>query len=423
MNKVLQIKRLIHNRLPSPGEKCIVLLTGARQTGKTTSAKFLYSGLNNYNMDSIEYRHQLMEVPSRQWGTVVGNAVLDEVQKQPELLEKVKYAYDAEEISFSVLLGSAQILLMKSVRETLAGRVLIYELWPLTYTELLNHYHSDAGPPLFAGLADTENVQALLAAQPSSIISPALDVYKETEEYMLKWGGMPGIMSLSEKRKMDWLRSYNLSYLERDLSDLARLNDLMPFRKFHQLSALRSSQLLSYSEIANDAGISVVTARQYFEYLKISYQVFFLAPFSQNLTSTVVKTPKIYWTDIGLWRMLTGQTGKVTGPVFENFVIAEIMKLISALDLKAELTYYRTRSGLEIDALLSTPRGIMGFEIKARERTVPKDASGLRKIGKALGKKWLGGIIVYRGNKIENLGSGIWAVPSYRLLGCVPVSL
>jgi predicted AAA+ superfamily ATPase len=414
----IQINRFINARLPNPTAKRIVLITGARQTGKTTSAKHRYAKLPYFNLDSLEYRIQLSEVSSFEWGRSVGNAVIDEVQKLPQALEKVKYAFDEGAIDFSVLLGSAQVLLMKQVRESLAGRVYIYELWPLTLAELVHGASGKALPvPLLFQALEENDIAGVLKEQSPHMPGEGRQRRIEAESHLLQWGGMPGLLPVEkEKDRRDWLRSYNLSYLERDLADLSRMDDLDPFRKFHTLSALRSACLLSYTSLANDAGVSVPTVRKYLEYLRISYQAFLLPSFSRNITSTVVKTPKVYWSDIGLMRQLAGATGPVDGRIFENHCIAELFKYVRTTSSNVEMYFYRTRSGLEVDCLLKTPKGIAGLEIKSRERVTPSDASRLHAVGAALGKEWMGGIVVYRGDAITDLGNGIWAVPSWRLL-------
>jgi predicted AAA+ superfamily ATPase len=208
-----------------------------------------------------------------------------------------------------------------------------------------------------------------------------------------------------------------MTYLERDLGDLTRLNDLTPFRKFHQLAALRSGGLLVYSELARDAGISVETARRYLEYLRISYQAFLLPPFTRNLTSSLVKTPKLYWSDSGLWRQLTGRADEMSGGIFETYVVGEIVKYVRTIGLEVKPYFYRTRSGMEVDLLLQTSRGLLGIEIKAREQAVPSDATNLLRLEQSAGGgEWLGGLVVYRGTRIHVLRPKVYAVPSWRLL-------
>jgi predicted AAA+ superfamily ATPase len=167
---------------------------------------------------------------------------------------------------------------------------------------------------------------------------------------------MPALLPLSADERRKWLQSYETTYLERDLGDLARLADLMPFRQFQRLCALRTGQLLSYSELARDAGVAVSTTRRYVEYLRLSYQALLLPPYATNLTSAVVKTPKVYWGDLGLWRQLTRFYGPPTGAMFETMVVTEIHKWVRTAERGVEMAFYRTRSGLEVDLMLTTPR-------------------------------------------------------------------
>ena len=420
MGENLQKHRWLSRSLPNHNTRRLVILTGARQTGKTTLAQQIYSDLYYINCDAPENREMLREIHSANWGKSVGNAVIDEAQKEPSVFEKIKFAYDGHQISFSILLGSSQILLLKRIRESLAGRVFIYELWPLMMSELVREGPLDQNKhvPLISHIINGKNkIGNILKDLPSVTMGETEAKLKHTQDYLLKWGGMPELLHLAENERQEWLRSYEYTYLERDLSDLARLDDLYPFRKFQRLSALRSSQILTYSELGRDAGISVDTARRYLEYLRLSYQTFLLQPFYENLTSSVVKSPKIYWVDIGLLRELSGFTGEVTGPIFETMVIGEIYKWAKTTKEKAELFYYRTRSGLEVDLVIKTPYGIIGLEVKNKTSIVKKDYRAMCEIGKKLGERWLGGILVYNGNSINQLDEpNIWAVPARRLL-------
>ncbi|NBB79623.1 MAG: DUF4143 domain-containing protein [Verrucomicrobia bacterium] len=394
------------------------MLTGARQTGKTTLVRALYTGLPYFNLDAIEYREQLAAVSSFEWSDTVGAAVLDEVQKEPALLDKVKFAYDAGELGFSALLGSAQILLLKRVKESLAGRVFVYELFPLMLSELAAGTTPLKVPLLGRLLADRLPLE-VLQAEPKVFLGRADDDLRRAEQHLLEWGGMPGLLALEVSRRPQWLKSYEATYLQRDLGDLARLDDLKPFRRFQQLAALRSGQMLSFSELGRDAGIAVETARRYLEYLRLSYQAFLLQPFSENLTSQVVKTPKIFWADCGLLRSLTGRdaSAPVDGHFFESYCAAEIVKYLRSLQLNAQVFYYRTRSGLEIDFLLQTSKGILALEVKMREAVSGADIRSMRRIERELGTRWLGGLVLYRGREVYEIEPGYWAVPTYRFFG------
>lgn len=413
----LQQFRVLSKALPATDKRRVVLLTGARQTGKTTLAKAYYPHLRYINLDAPENREQVRAIPSSLWSRDAGNAIIDEAQKEPVVFDKIKYAFDAGEISFQVILGSSQILLIKKIRESLAGRVSIFELWPLMMKEL--YYKANTpqiAPTLFDELINCASIGSLLNQIPSVLMDHELAGRKRCEEYLLQWGGMPALLPLSEAERIKWLRDYEYTYLERDLADLARLNDLVPFRKLQKLSALRSSHLLNYSEIARDAMLGIDTARRYLEYLALSYQVILLQPYFRNLTSSVVKTPKIYWQDIGLLRSLTGSWGEPSGPLYETMVVGEITKWLRTVQKQAELYFYRTRSGLELDLLLQTPQGIIGMEIKSRTQLVQSDITAMKQVATALAGEWTGGIVIYRGNRIVKMADPeIWAVPSYRL--------
>ncbi len=410
------IYRSLSTLLPKETERKLVLITGARQTGKTTLAKKVYQHLRYINFDSPEIRQTVKNISTEDWAKDIGTAILDEAQKEPLVFEKIKYSYDEQSLTFSVILGSSQILLLKKIRESLAGRIWIYELWPLMQSELVNI--TSWNVPLFIKILESDTLDALLQQQPTVIVGQQMSNCKKAENYILQWGGMPALIHIYQNNeKHQWLKNYIYTYLERDLSDLARLQDLEPFEKFQKLSALRCSSLLNYSELSRDAGISVDTARRYLEYLKLSYQVILLQPYMENITSSTVKTPKIYWIDNGIMRQLTGYTSDtVTGQLYENHVISEMHKCIKTLQKPASLYFYRTRSGLEVDVVIETAKGLIFCEIKNREEIVKSDFTAIKSIAQKLGKKFLGGLIIYRGERLYQLSHpSMWAIPSWRL--------
>jgi len=352
------------------------------------------------------------------WGKNLGAAVLDEAQKAPVVFDKVKYSFDEGDIDFTVLLGSSQILLLKRIRESLAGRAFFYELFPLMLSEMAAE-DEPVVPPLIARLLIAADFNALFRDQPAIRPPQEEEATLAALDYMLTWGGMPALLELDDADRRQWLQSYGHSYLERDLGDLARLDDLSPFREFQRLAALRSGQILSYSELARDAGIAVSTSRRYLEYLKLSYQTFVLPPYNKNLTSTVIKTPKLFLIDIGILRHLQGYRGAPTGELFETFVIAEIYKWVRTVGEDAQLYFYRTHRGLEVDLMIQTPQGVLGLEIKSSRAIAAKDYRPLRDVAAALKSDWRGGIVVTRGAQIESLDAAnkIWCVPVHRLLG------
>ncbi len=413
----MQKYRFLSSFLPASTHRRLVVLTGARQTGKTTLAKAKYPELRYINLDAPENREMLRKISTPMWGKTFGNAVLDEAQKEPVIFEKIKYAYDEKGISFSLILGSSQILLLKKIRESLAGRVAIFELWPLMMSEIhAEDYAADVRPPLIDQLFTGKAPDTVFGDIPQLLLDMEDSVARDAEHYILKWGGMPALLPLSDEEKWKWLKDYEYTYLERDLADLARLDDLEPFTKFQRLSALRSGRLLNYSELSRDASVSVDTARRYLEYLRLSYQVMLLQPYYRNITSSVIKTPKLYWLDIGLLRQLSGQRGELSGEIYETMVVNEIYKWIKTAQRNVEMFFYRTRSGLELDLLLSAEKGFIGIEIKSRKIITASDIRAMKEIASALKKKWLGGLVIYQGDEIKKLSEpGIWAVPSRRL--------
>jgi len=419
MSDNLQLKyRLTNNYLPKSSNRQLVMLTGARQTGKTTLAKSRYPELRYINLDSPENRDIIRKVSSSLWSKDIGNAIIDEAQKEPSVFEKIKYSYDEGGISFSCILGSSQILLLKKIRESLAGRISIYELWPLLMSEIYNENNNSSikAPLCKSVLFSKDDFNNSLSSVPSVLINKDDSLARSAEEYLLKWGGMPALLPLKDEERWKWLKDYEYTYLERDLADLARLDDLEPFRKFQKLSALRSGGLLNYSELARDASIGTDTARRYLEYLRLSYQVALIQPYYKNVTSSAVKTPKLYWLDIGLLRELSGYKGELSGQIYETMVVGELMKWIKTSQDNSEIYFYRTRSGMEVDVILQTENGIIGIEIKSRKMIANIDYSPLKEIALKLGDAWRGGLVVYQGDEIKKIAEpSIWAVPSRRL--------
>lgn len=418
MSEKLQKYRFLERFLPTVHEKKLVILTGARQTGKTTLVRLKYPELNYINLDAPENREFVRLVSSVNWGRDVGTAIIDEAQKEPVVFDKIKYAFDAGNISFTLILGSSQILLLKKVRESLAGRVAMYELWPLLMSELCwDKVGKNNELPLVDKLFSDEKIDDIFTNVSSVRQEESDSLCRDAENHLLQWGGMPSLLFLKPEERWKWLRDYEYTYLERDLCDLARLDDLEPFRKFQRLSSLRSARLLNYSELARDASVSVDTARRYLEYLRLSYQVILLQPYYRNITTSVVKTPKLFWLDVGIMRQLSGYRGPLsTGEIYETMVVGELTKWMKTLQRDGEIYFYRTRSGLEVDIILQTSHGIVGMEVKERDKVFPQDIKALKELAEHLRSEWRGGILIYRGNEIKKIAdSNIWAVPSRRL--------
>lgn len=411
------LPRFLTTRLPTPDTRRLVMITGARQTGKTTLAESTFAGLRYISLDEAEARAALRELPTRSWGSTVGQAVLDEAQKEPAIFEKLKFAFDRGEIDFSVILGSSQILMLKNIRETLAGRVFIYELWPLMLSELASGGQTLRPPLLERLIRETGRADDILPAEQPVLLGEDAHTLSRSFNHAVKWGGMPGLLPLPDSERSEWLRSYTNTYLERDLADLARLDDLVPFRRFLRLAALRSGQILTYADLARDAAVSPSTARNYLHYLTLSYQVVMLEPYFSTQIKRLVKAPKLYWLDPGLWRYQTGFWGEMSGPLLETFVVGECHKWIKTMQPEVELYYFRTYGGMEVDLLLTTPSGVWGLEVKTSRRADARQPASLRRLAAQFGGRWRGGLLVNLGDRIEQLDRDLWVVPAPRLLG------
>src|SRR6185436_18159387 len=233
------LPRYLTSRLPAAtGPRRLIVLTGARQVGKTTLARSLFGNdLLYLNLDSPGERDRLRAVPAEGWGRVLGPAILDEVQKAPGLLDKIKWAYDEGALGFSVLLGSSRILLLGQVRETLAGRVFLYELWPLTVGELAPHFGGTfPTEPLIAGLAaHPGELAGRLQPLQDGFVGPQAGAAQAAVQHVLEWGGLATLLEYRPEERRDWLDAYQATYLERDLADLANLRDLEAFAHCHRL--------------------------------------------------------------------------------------------------------------------------------------------------------------------------------------------
>ena len=190
--------RWLGTKLPSSSSRRLVILTGARQTGKTTLARKIYPQLNYINLDAPENRDAMREISTFRWAQTVGEAIIDEAQKEPTVFEKVKYSYDAGSIGFCILLGSSQIILLRKIRESLAGRAFVYELWPLMVAEILHADNEAPVKPLISNMIETADVEVCMRDEPEVLFGDGDDRRRQIEQHLLTWGGMPELLSLPE---------------------------------------------------------------------------------------------------------------------------------------------------------------------------------------------------------------------------------
>ena len=418
----LRTLSLLRNRL---ARWPITVVTGARQTGKTTLVRDLLPRSLKapqvyFSLDDPDERLRLAADPVRRLDHGSRLVIMDEVQKQPGLLDSVKLLADRKEGHRFLLLGSSQILLLRQVRETLAGRATLLELWPLALAERVE---GDEVPLTGLDRIWSEGERALrrLARQAPSAGTARL--WREREEQHLIWGGYPGLDPLPAEDHRIWLRDFRTTYLERDLADLGRVADLDQFALGQNLLAARTAQLLSYSEVARELGVAVNTVKRYVRFLEISYQVYLLRPLLPTVTARLVKSPKLYWTDPGLARLLGDRWSQGDGQIFETMVLDELLRWLSWQADPPQLHFYRTHGGREVDFVIHSSRSLLAIEARAGSRAHRAQAGPLLELlgpirvpGLARDARRLG-LVVTRGRELEELAPQVWAIPDWRLFG------
>lgn len=421
----LHPRRLLTRLLSRLEHRPVVVLTGARQTGKTTLVRDLLPRMGGpsaiyFTLDDPDERLRLAADPVRRLDHGNQLVVLDEIQKQPELLDVVKLLADRGQGRRFLLLGSSQILLLQQVRETLAGRASLLELWPLA---LVERVEGDQAPLCGLDIIWREGERGLRSLSDAPPSAEEARLWRARTEDHLLWGGYPALERLPEQERAAWLRDFRRTYLERDLADLGRVADLDQFALAQNLLAARTAQLLSFSEVSRELGVAVNTLRRYLRFLEISYQAFLLRPSLPTASARLVKSPKLYWTDPGLARLLSGRMGVVDGPLYETAVLDELLRWSSWQDEPPDLHFYRTRAGREVDFVLHARHGLLLLEAKKSEKVQRVDARSVSEVLSSIRLSGLGpdawrlGIVVTGGREIRPLAAGVWEVPFWRLFG------
>lgn len=386
----------------------VVVVTGARQTGKSTLVKDLLPGRRAYHtLDDLDVR-ELAERTPDELVERPGPMVLDEVQRVPEVLLAVKRAVDQDrKPGRYILTGSANLLLMKSVSESLAGRAAYLSLWPMTrrervgqgraglWSELLDHPCEDWPDVLSA--ADPVSADWRAAVSQGGYPVPSVEYSDSTDRAI-------------------WFDGYIRTYLERDLQDLSSIDNLVDFRRLMGAACLRLGQLMNQTELGRDVQLPQPTVRRWLNLLEASYQLVTLPAYAVNRTKRLIKTPKAYWSDTGLAMRLSGLS-EPTGAHLENVILSDLLAWRDASAMaRPGLFYWRTATGEEVDLVVERGPDLLGIEVKATSRPRPADAKHLRTFRDEYGDAVRGCLILHGGDQVEWLGPRILAAPWWTVI-------
>ncbi len=412
------INRLQINLIESYLKKFpVIAVMGARQVGKTTLVKELLKEERAFYTFDEPAVAQLAESNPLSFLTQAEKITIDEVQKVPTILTAIKRIVDEKRNPGQfIITGSANITLLPKISETLAGRIIFVDMFPLTIYEITSTIKDEPRAIKIFSSDTAERCWKLL----NRIESKRIDLGKITFR-----GGFPvAWLEENDVARQDWFKGYVRTYLERDVRDLSRIQKLYDYQRFLSLTTFRCSQILSRSDLSRDSGVPYTTANHYFDLLLATYQVFLLQPYFRNIGKRLIKSPKLLWNDTGLALHLQGIThwadaerlGRSTF-LIENKIILEVKTLLSAYMPLAKLYYWRTSGGAEIDMVIETNGNLIPIEVKWTEKVGPRDIVSMESFLKDFSDQVPFGIFLYRGKEILKLRERIFLVPFGRFLG------
>ena len=363
----------------------VVTVLGPRQSGKTTLCRLAFQDKPYVNLEQPDVREFAQHDPKAFLAQYLDGAVLDEIQNVPSLLSWIQVLTDVDpRPGRFVLTGSHQLQLGAQLSQSLAGRTAVIELLPLSFAELQTQ-HTET-PAEF-----------------------------DVNHWMLQ-GGYPRIHAQQMPPDV-MLSDYFATYVERDVRQLINLRHLREFGQCVRLLAGRTGQLLNHSSLGNEVGVSSNTITQWLSILEASFLVFTLAPWSANIGKRLVKSPKVYFYDVGLACWLLGirtveqlQHHPLRGALFENLVVLEVLKSLRHQGLRDPLYFFRDSNGLEIDLLLEHADGLALIEIKAAQTVSAPLFKGLRSVSAVLGERVKSQHLVYGGDTIQER-TGVQVLP------------
>jgi uncharacterized protein len=384
-----------------------VVVTGARQTGKSTLVEHLVPGKRHYaSLDELDVLDSAQRDPEALVGGT-GPVTLDAVQREPGLLRAVKRAIDRDRKPGRFLLtGSANLLLMRQISESLAGRASYLTLWPMTRREQRGLGRCGLWDELLA--APEAQWRDLLAAEPDA---------PEDWRALAGRGGFPtpALALTTPKERTIWFDGYVRTYLERDLQDLAAISALPNFRRLMRAACLRLGQLVNQTELGRDVALPQPTVHRWLNLLETSYLLVRLPAYAVNRTKRLIKAPKIYWGDTGVALHLA-EVDEPGGAHLENLVLHDLLAWRDARLERTEIGYWRTAVGEEVDLVIETGGRLLPIEIKAGAKPRLADAAHLRTFRAEYGKKARAGLLLHAGSTVEWIAPDVLAAPWWRVL-------
>ena len=383
----------------------IVAISGPRQSGKSTLARrFAVKGRVYLTLD---HQPTLASAKSDPVGFIrrLDRVIIDEVQRAPELLLAIKQSVDEDPRPGRFLLtGSANLLTIRTVHESLAGRIEVIPLYPLGQSE-----RRRAKKPRFL----TQAFRGLLPQTGDALVGS--DLLR-----LVTTGGYPdAIKRRTERRRHDWYRAYVDSLVERDIPEVASVAENTQFSKLLGLCARFAGQLTNLSEIGRSVGRDHKTVGHYLRILEQIYLIQAVLPWSRNELSRLVKSPKLHFLDSGLLCALRGVSSErlrsdrtLLGPILETFVFSELLKAVGWAEDRVSIFHYRDKNQHEVDFVLENSAGnVVGIEVKATASVMRRDFVGLERLAVAAGSAFVQGIVFYDGQQILSFGSNLHAVP------------
>lgn len=407
-------KRFVERRAEEAlSDTPVVLIVGPRRAGKTTLVRKM--GETGRTYITLDDQTTLEAAQSDPTGFIRGldKAIIDEIQRAPDLLLAIKKAVDEDYRPGRFLLtGSANVLTLPRIADSLAGRMETIRMLPLARAEV-----EGRAPTFLERLFDGK-----LQGQKDAVVDGDL-------VQLVLLGGFPEAINRdSERRRQDWLRSYLTSILTRDLRDIAEIEKLTELPRFVRLLAESSGQLVNYSHFGSSINVNYKTSQRYAWLLEQVFLISTVQPWFTNALKRIGKTPKLHFLDSGLLATVRGLTFDrikvdrgLFGALLESFVFSEVLKLMTASDLRLTPHHFRDRDMREVDIVLERDDGmIAGIEVKASATVKADDFSGLRALAEACGDRFAFGAVLYDNADVVPFGDRLAAAPLSCLWGAVP---